>query len=197
MSLFREEIVIDGEISAEEALRKWDNVTPKPIKGSAMFFHSRSKRGNDKLILKYYSSYGRDFCDAEFSGHIEPFDDGKCMVTGKVTASRSMKVFATVFAAVAFPLSWVLAILLYYVDRFARLFMSELPQILPSLDDDTGLWFLVGLITLTLAIIAMMCLIIDRNKVNAIMQYLHKFTIHTEDRQSTSQISKGGDNADN
>ncbi|MCL2754724.1 MAG: hypothetical protein FWD35_03270, partial [Oscillospiraceae bacterium] len=125
-SPFKADIVLDGELSPEKAREKWKQTAldvgkrinrGKKVKGSPMYIHSHDSKTR-RYILYYYHNYGGDFCDTMFTGEIFEYDDGKCQISGRVTASRFMKRFAVVLAALSLPLALVLTVVISYISLY-------------------------------------------------------------------------------
>jgi hypothetical protein len=170
MSLFSSEIVLAGDITTGEARQKWEqaavsNARKSKIKGKPLFLHSQKK---GKYVLHYYQSYGNDVCDAMFTGEIFDYDGGGCQVTGKVTVSSFMKRFAAVLAVAAFPLAILFGIVLRYVLILFDQSNAYERELIQDFFAVCGAFFVI-------AGIAVMCLIVDKRRVQSIMEYLNNF----------------------
>jgi hypothetical protein len=162
-SPFKSDIVVDGTLASTNAKLKWEkvaisNAMKLRIKGKPLFVHSRKE---NKYILNYYQSYGRDFCDATFVGEIFEYDEGGSQITGKVTASTSVKRFGLGLIALSLPLAFVFNEILHLVLPGSREPIQEL--------------FAFSGAALALIVIAIMCFIVDKRRVKEIMEYLNKF----------------------
>jgi hypothetical protein len=177
MSLFSTEIILDGAIPSSDARQKWkkaieSNARKAKIKGKILFLHSLK---DNKYILHYYQSYGRDFCDTMFTGEIFEYDDNKSQITGKITAPVTMKRFAWGLIAASLPLAFLLNVILYYaVPHFTITQGMDMPE--------TGYngVFIFGGTALALIAIAVMSLMVDKRKAKAVMDYLHEFLQNNE-----------------
>jgi hypothetical protein len=175
MSLFFQEIVLDGNISTAEAREKWENAIESgarkmKVKGKSLFLHSRTgSLGTGKYVLHYHREYGRDFCDAVFTGEIFEYEEGTSQIHGKVTVSKQMKRFGIILAILSFPLAIVFDWILFYITPHLA--------VIPFMPEGFQFNQLFVLIAATLAIIAIgiMCMMIDKRRVKEIMDYLQDF----------------------
>jgi uncharacterized protein YjeT (DUF2065 family) len=169
------EIVVDGNITPEEARLKWEQTAVSSsrkvkIKGKSLFLHLKK---DGKYVLQYYQNYGSDVCDAVFIGDIYEYDENGSQITGKVKAPRSMKILSIILFVLALPIAVLINTLLYYV-------LPTLSQ--PKMADDMIYMGDAVLELLTIAgsglviiVIGVMCLIVDKRKVSAIIDYLYNF----------------------
>ncbi|MCL1789393.1 MAG: hypothetical protein FWG33_03465 [Oscillospiraceae bacterium] len=174
MSLFSTEIILDGEIPSGDARQKWkkeveSDARKGKIKGKALFLHSHK---NNKLVLRYYQSYGKDFCDTMFTGEIFSYDDGKSQITGKITVPETMRRFAWGLIAASFPIALLFNLILYFTAPFFEEYMPFLPK-LPETGYN-GVFTFSGAV-LILIIIGIMCLTVDKRKIKSVVDYLHEF----------------------
>jgi hypothetical protein len=174
MSLFKSEIILDGKIPSEQARKKWDEAVDSgagkvKIKGKSLFVHSRR---NNKCVLHYYQSYASDLCDTMFTGEIFAYDENGSQITGKITVSSAMKRFAGILTVLAIPLAFVFAMILEYTIPYLYERLPFMRNILHFLDN-WGFNFIGAAVTL--AAIAVMCLIVDKRRVKDVMDYLHDF----------------------
>jgi len=169
--MFAIELVTDGTLAPDEARSKWDKevragAMKMKTKGNALFLHAHNKE--NRCVLHYYKCYGKDFCDATFTGEISEYDTG-CQITGKVTAPSSLKRFGWILIALSIPLAFVLNIALQYV----LFYLEYAPKI--AQDDFSQFIFNFIAILLVLNSAAVMCFVVDKRRVSEIMSYLHKF----------------------
>jgi len=185
-SLFSAEILIDGELSSKQARNKWEKVALKTAmqinkrsrkkangKGRALYVHTTSTKDR-KYVLYYHHNYGSDFCDTMFKGEIFDYDDGKCQILGKVTASTGIKRFSRIIMLLSIPLAILFNQLFYFVGS-----RVEILPFMPHGYEYNALYIFGGTI-LTLNAIAIMCLCIDNKKVRAISDYLNEFLKKTD-----------------
>jgi len=174
-SPFKTEITLEGELSSQAAREKWEQTSlevgkkvnkRKKKRGSPLFVHSKYK---GKYVLYYYHNYGGDFCDTMFTGEIFEYDEGKCQVTGFVTASTSLRRFAVALFALAAPLALGFTLLVYYIAPF----LEVAPLLSEGFEHNIGLVF-VGAVA-AVAAIAVLCLFVDNRRVKSILDYLNEF----------------------
>ncbi|MCL1832196.1 MAG: hypothetical protein FWG45_04705, partial [Oscillospiraceae bacterium] len=99
-SPFKAQIITDGELTTAQAREKWEaaalsqsrRTRKRESKGQPLYVHA-TRADKSQYILYYHHSYGKDFCDTMFVGEIYAYDDNKCQVTGKVTASTAVRRF--------------------------------------------------------------------------------------------------------
>jgi hypothetical protein len=174
-SPFSQEILLDGKISSAAARERWEQAADSgarraKVKGKALYLHSRTgSLGTGKYVLHYYQAYGNDFCDAVFTGEIYEYDEGQSQITGKITVSRSMKLFAVLLMVFSFPLALIIEAILYYTTPFM--------EVIPFMPANFAFnqIFVVAAATISLILIAVMCLFVDKRRVKEIMDYLHEF----------------------
>ncbi|MCL2071582.1 MAG: hypothetical protein FWH07_05030 [Oscillospiraceae bacterium] len=179
MSLFSAEIILDGAVSSSEARTNWKNAVESDahkvkVKGKTLFLHSYK---DNRCVLHYYQSYGRDFCDTMFIGEIFEYGEGGSQITGKITASTAMKRFAWIMIAASLPLAFLFNAVLYY----SLIFLDKLNPYITTARD-TGLYgiFTFAAAAITSVIIGIMCLIVDKRKLKAITDYLYNFLKESE-----------------
>jgi hypothetical protein len=173
-SPFKVMIHLDGELTSAQAKKKWEDTAVSEarkakIKGRATYRHSVSK---GKYILYYYHNYGGDFCDTMFTGEIYEYDEGKCQITGKVTASKGLKRFSAVLIALSAPLALLFTMLVYHVAP--HLPYNETMRILTEGFEHNIAFIFGGTVTAFIAI-AILCLWVDNRRVKSIMDYLSVF----------------------
>jgi hypothetical protein len=191
-SPFSAEIILDGAISSDEARAKWEEVAASsarriPPVGMPHFIHAaHAGRGSKHTLycLYYHRSYGRDFCDAMFSGEIYEYDDGGCQITGKITASTNMRRFAWGLIAASLPLALLFDLLLYTISPYL--------EVVPMLAEDFDYNELLVLLGAMLALIAVgiMCLTVDKRRVKDISDYLHEFLQPNQEPNQEQQEEK-------
>lgn len=160
---FSTEILTDGEISVDEARRKWNETAESQarktkVKGKALFLHG--VKGN-KFTLFYHQSYGTDWCDTVFTGEIAEYDDGKSQIFGKVTASPTMKKFAAGLAIGTVPVLLTIWIVLYCFGVYMPALVSYAVIVIA-------------------AVSAVMSLAVDKGKAKIITEYLYEFLKEAE-----------------
>jgi hypothetical protein len=173
MSLFKADIVLDGELSSTQAREKWERTAVDTarqankgkIKGRAVYVHGGVA---GKYVLYYYHNFGGDFCDTMFTGEIFEYDEGKCQVTGRITVSTSVKRFAAVLFALSIPLGILFELIIHHVSPYLMI-----PQLSPDFDYNN--WLVFGGAFLAVNAIAVLCLCVDNRRVRNITDYLHEF----------------------
>jgi hypothetical protein len=182
-SIFKAEIVLDGELSSADAQQKWEDTALKEarkarVKGKPLYIHARSR---GKYVLYYYHNFGGDFCDTMFTGEIFEYDEGKSQITGKITASTAMKRFAVVLFLLSLPLALLFDMLMLYLIPYLQIMESyennQLFQI-----------FAFGGTVVTINAIAVLSLCIDNRRVHNIMEYLNDFL--KDEQVSTTKRNK-------
>jgi hypothetical protein len=173
LSPFKAEIVLDGELTSAQAREKWEHTATaearkKKVRGKATYVHSTSAKTR-KYILYYYHNYGGDFCDTMFTGEIFEYDEGRCQVSGKVTASTAAKRFAGVLIAFSIPLAFLFNMIMYYATPHL-----EILPFMPSGFKYNELFVFIGAI-LVINAIAILSLCVDNRRVRNITDYLHEF----------------------
>jgi len=175
MSLFSADIVLDGAISTDAARDKWDKAIESgarkaKVKGKNLFLHSRTGAlGTGKYVLHYHREYGKDFCDAVFTGDIYDYDEGTSQITGKITVSKSMRIFGIALTALSLPLAFIFEWILFFVTPHL-----EVIPFMPSGFEFNQLFVIIAA-TLAIGAIGILCLIVDKRRVKDIMDYLHEF----------------------
>jgi hypothetical protein len=187
MSLFSQEIVLDGHITSAEAREKWadeveSGARKAKVKGKSLYLHSYEKTSKllKKCVLYYYRDYGRDFCDSMFTGEIFEYEDGGCQITGVVTVPKAMKRFAIALIALSLPLARLFNEILFAVSPLLNINFY-------TLDRTTFEVMTFIIVALTFITIGFMCMVVDKNKVNGIIEYLHGFL---RDENQQKQESK-------
>ncbi|MCL1904151.1 MAG: hypothetical protein FWF94_07025 [Oscillospiraceae bacterium] len=183
MALFSTEIILDGEIPSTDAKLKWERAAESGarvgrVKGKALFLHSHKEH---KYSLHYYQSYGKDLCDIMFTGEIFEYDEGKSQISGKITVSEAMKLFAWIIIIASFPLALLFNLILYYITPFVEGYMPFLTK-LPETGYN-GVFSFAGA-AVALVIVGIMSLKVDKRKVKTVMDYLHEFLQREEEEKT-------------
>jgi hypothetical protein len=173
-SLFKAEIVLDGELTTEQAREKWEQTATAQargakVRGKAVYIHSRSPKSG-KYILYYYHNFGGDFCDTMFTGEIFEYDEGKCQVLGHVTASTGIRRFSRALMILSVPLGFLFNVIMYYLTPY----LAVLP-FMPGDPRGYSETFMFAGAVLVINAIAVLCLFVDNRRVRSITDYLHTF----------------------
>ncbi|MCL2633298.1 MAG: hypothetical protein FWD34_02165 [Oscillospiraceae bacterium] len=172
--IFSTDVLVDGNITSELARQRWSEYEQEQIRGKPLFIHSMK---DGKYMLHYHQSYKTDLCDTVFLGEIFEYEESGSQILGKVTASKSMRRFGIATIIAAFPVAWLVNVLLFHVDELLNN-MEMINPIRLNNFNPTLTFFASAIIA---AGVAIMSQNVDKRRVKDITEHLHKFLNVSED----------------